>query len=260
MYFVQASLFIFGLLIGSFLNAIIYRLPRDLSMLTRSQCPKCNNTISWFDNIPLLSYVFLKGKCRHCHIKIPIHYPMIELLTGLISLSFAYSLLQSNGLMTYSFYFSIACVFICHFVIDLQHKILPNELNIYLLILFIFYSLFFYPWQYWVLGGAIGLLFPLGVTMMFYYLRGKVGLGGGDIKLYGILGIYLGPIGISQTIFLSCFLGAIIGVLLIATRRIAKDQPLSFGPFILVIATWQIFFSHSFQKFSQKLLLFYLPS
>tara|TARA_Y100000385_G_C12606192_1_gene430945 strand:- start:190 stop:516 length:327 start_codon:yes stop_codon:yes gene_type:complete len=101
--------------------------------------------------------------------------------------------------------------------------------------------------MYWLMGGAIGFLGPLIVTWVFYKLRGQIGLGGGDIKLFGILGLLLGPVGIMHNIFMSCFVGAIIGILLIATKRMNKDTALAFGPYIIVVASFQIYFPNYFK-------------
>jgi len=109
-----------------------------------------------------------------------------------------------------------------------------------------------YFWPHWVIGGAVGFGGPLLVTWLFYKIRGQVGLGGGDIKLYGILGLYLGPMGIMLTIFLSCFVGAVVGLTLIAFKKTSKDRPMAFGPAILMVAAFQIYFpkyAHYIQSF-----------
>ena len=180
-------------------------------------------------NIPVLSYVFLKGKCYFCGVKISLQYPIIELLTGFASLYFAPKLLTIEGLYNYSFYFSVFCVFLVHFIIDLRHKILPDGLNVYLFLLFICYSFFHYSWVYSLSGFLIGLLFPLSVAYAFYKLKGVEGLGGGDIKLFGVLGVFLGPIGVLQNLFLSCILGTIIGGFLIALGKAQKIQAFLLG-------------------------------
>jgi leader peptidase (prepilin peptidase)/N-methyltransferase len=136
-------------------------------------------------------------------------------------------------------------------MIDLQHQILPDSVNIYLACLFLMVSVTSQSWKYWLFGGAIGVGFPLLVTWMFYKLRGQIGLGGGDIKLYGALGLYLGPLGIIHNIFLSCFLGAIIGLFLIGFKVIKKENPIPFGPFILIISLIQIFFADWFEHLTQ---------
>ena len=117
-----------------------------------------------------------------------------------------------------------------------------DSLNIYLLVLILSYSAFNFPWTYWLIGGTIGFCAPLAVTWLFYKLRGQIGLGGGDIKLFGILGLYFGPVGIIFCIFLSCFLGALIGLTLIGIGKLTKEKPMAFGPAILIVAAFQIFF------------------
>lgn len=235
--------FVFGSLIGSFLNVVIYRLPRELSVVTpRSSCPKCKHMIKWYENIPMLSYIFLRGKCSSCGTKISIRYPLIELLTGLFAYFLAPTSLYLPELINFIFYFSIAAVFLSHILIDIEHQLLPDKLNLYLLIVILPYVVLNYSLYHWLIGGAIGFLGPLGVTYLFYKLRGQIGLGGGDIKLFGILGLILGPLGVMNNIFMSCMLGSIIGVGLIVLKKLDRDKPFAFGPFIIIAASIQIFF------------------
>lgn len=234
---------IFGLLIGSFLNVVILRLPQKKDIVkTRSACPKCGNQLKWYHNIPVISFLFLRGKCSFCGTRISWRYPLIEMLTGLIAYWLAPAEYNAASITQFLFFFTIACVFICHFMIDLDHHLLLDSLNLYLLAVLLSYAIFHFSWQYWVLGGAIGFGAPLVVTWLFYKIRGQIGLGGGDIKLYGILGVFLGPIGIMFTIFLSCFIGALFGVLLISMKKMTKDKPMAFGPAIILVAAFQIFF------------------
>jgi prepilin signal peptidase PulO-like enzyme (type II secretory pathway) len=239
----QFYAFIFGCLIGSFLNVVILRLPAGKNLVSdRSCCPSCGTQLKWYHNIPLVSFTFLRGKCGYCRSRISWRYPLIELFTGLVSFWIFPDQLNLENLGIYLYFFSIACVFICHFFIDLDHQLLLDKLNIYLLILIIPYSLFTYHWLHWLLGGAFGFGVPLFVTWLFYKIRGQVGLGGGDIKLFGILGLLLGPMGIFFTIFLSCFVGAVIGLLMILLKKMTKENPMPFGPAILLVAAFQIFF------------------
>ena len=243
--FLSIYFFIFGLLIGSFMNVVILRLPvkKDL-VKARSACPKCGTQLKWYHNIPLFSYLFLRGKCAFCGTRISWRYPLIELLVGLIAFWLMPEVLNAETIANFLFYFSIACIFICHFVIDLEHHLLLDSLNLYLLAIFLSFSVIYFSWEYYVIGGAIGFGAPLAVTWVFYKLRGQVGLGGGDIKLYGVLGIFLGPMGVIFTIFLSCFVGAIFGGILIGLNKMTKDKPMAFGPSILLVAAFQIFFPH----------------
>jgi leader peptidase (prepilin peptidase)/N-methyltransferase len=237
----------FGLLVGSFLNALIYRLPRDINIaLPRSSCPNCKKLIYWYENIPVLSFIFLRGKCSGCQTKISMQYPLIELLSGLAAMFLAPSDLSSQSVFTFLFYFGVFSAFLVHFIVDLKHQILPDSVNIYLACLFFAVSLVNRHWTFWLIGSSIGLGFPLLVSWAFYKLRGQIGLGGGDIKLYAALGLYLGPLGIIHNIFLSCFLGAVIGVLLMVFKIIKRENPIPFGPFIILVGFVQIFFENWF--------------
>ncbi len=234
---------IFGLLVGSFLNVVILRVPRNQSIVKpRSSCPKCHKQIKWYENLPLVSYILLRGKCSRCKAKISWRYPLIEALVGLISLFLAPSSLNVEAWLSYIFYFSLACVFLAHFVIDVEHQLLPDKINLFFLIISIPYVLTNFPLYHWLVGGVIGFLGPLGVTYFYYKLRGQLGLGGGDIKFFGILGLILGPVGILNNIFMSCMLGSIVGVVMILSKKLDKDVPFAFGPFIIIVASLQIFF------------------
>lgn len=245
--FLKVYGFIFGSIVGSFLNVVIYRLPLKKNLVTpRSACPKCGTQLKWFHNIPILSYVFLTGKCGFCKTGIPLRYPLIEILTGLLALWLAPTSLSPEQLLYFFFHFGIGAVFICHFFIDLDHHLLLDSLNLYLLALVFSFVVLTFHWQYWLVGGAIGFLAPLLVTWLFYKIRGQIGLGGGDIKLFGILGLYLGPLGIVYNIFFSCMIGAISGIILILLRKMDRSKPMAFGPFIIIVAAWQIFFPELF--------------
>lgn len=231
------------MMIGSFLNVVILRLPAKKDLVrARSACPQCGSQLRWYHNIPVFSFLFLRGKCGFCGGKISWRYPLIEMLTGLIAYFLFPDYIDSTSLAIFSFQFSVACIFICHFFIDLDHQLLLDSLNLYLLAIVLPYVFFTYHWNFWLIGGIIGFGGTLLVTWLFYKIRGQIGLGGGDIKLYGILGLLLGPVGITFNIFLSCFVGALIGITLIALKKTTKDKPLPFGPSILLVASFQIYF------------------
>lgn len=234
---------IFGLLIGSFLNVVIYRLPRKMSIVTpRSKCPSCGHVVSWYENIPVISYIFLKGKCSECGIKISKQYPLVEMSMGIAAFLLAPADLSFPSISLFIFNFSIISVFLAHILIDLEHHLLLDKLNIYLLLIILPYAIMNYDLFYWLVGGLIGFLGPYLVSEVYFKLRGIDGLGGGDIKLYGILGIILGPLGIVQNIFLSCAFGAIVGLSLIILKKMQRTTHYAFGPFIIVIAFLQIYF------------------
>lgn len=244
--------FIYSALFGSFLNVVIYRLPRQIDMVFKSSsCPQCSHKIRWYELFPIFSFLFMRGKCSACKTKISWRYPITELLTALMGLYLAPPTWTFDNIIMFSFYFITFSIFICHFQIDLEHKILPDLLNLLLFSLFLSYAVIYSDWKFWLAGGLIGLLFPLTVTWIFYLLRGQVGLGGGDIKLFGILGIFLGTEMILKNIFLSCFLGSIVGGILIMTKKMDKNNPIAFGPFILIVAFLQVFFPRIFEYFNQ---------
>lgn len=239
---------LFGSLVGSFLNVIIYRVPKNLSVVTpRSKCPKCSHKISWYENIPVISFLFLKGKCKKCKTKIPTEYVLVEILMGIFAYLLIPQYIHLNSMIEFIFYFSTASVFVCHFIIDVKYQILPDKINLYFLVTTIIYSLLFRDMVQVLMGGAVGFLLPYGVTYLFYKIRGVVGLGGGDIKLFGILGLILGPIGIVQNMFFSCAIGAICGLILILMKKMKSENPLAFGPFIILGATLQIYLPNIFK-------------
>lgn len=233
-----------GAAIGSFLNVVIYRLPRGEDIVfKRSHCPKCKTKIKWYNNIPLLSFLILRGKCSECRTKISWRYFLVELLVGISALYFYHHfVLRFGSYGDFVFYFVVFCLFVCHFFIDIDHQILPDSINIVLLVLLGGYAIFHFSLNHWLIGAAVGFLGPLTVTWLFYKLRGQIGLGGGDIKLYGILGFYLGPFDILRNIFLSCFVGTFVILVLMGLKRVSKDDPVAFGPSIIFISVWQIFF------------------
>lgn len=235
--------FVLGSLVGSFLNVVIYRMPREQSVVKpRSKCPNCGKLVYWYENIPILSWLFLKGRCSSCQSKISIRYPLIELLMGVLAFILAPSDLTTDEIVKFIFYFSIISVFVAHFFIDIEHHLLLDKLNIYLLLIILPYTITYYPISHWLLGGVIGFFGPYIVGELYFKLRGIDGLGGGDIKLFGVLGVIFGPAGVMLNIFLSCALGALVGIILIALKRLDSETPFAFGPFILIVAAVQLFF------------------
>lgn len=249
---------LFGLIVGSFVNVLIYRVPRNLNWYSaRSACPNCQNKIYWYYNIPIFSYFFLNGKCKFCAKKISLKYPFVELIVGIASASFFYYYLADsiniyynstnvyfplNKLLDYLFYFSVFCLFLTLLFIDLEFHLLPDGLNLLLFIIITVYSVFHYSWEHWLIGGLVGFLGPLSITYIFFKIKGQIGLGGGDIKLYGILGILFGPFIIVQTLCLSSIMGLVFALVLISFKKMRRDQPFAFGPSIIVVAFCQIHF------------------
>jgi prepilin signal peptidase PulO-like enzyme (type II secretory pathway) len=242
-------------MIGSFLNVVIYRVPLGQNIVfPRSKCPNCSFQLSWFLNIPVLSFLFLKGRCYKCKQKISFQYPLVEFLCAGAGYFFFPNDFQVESIVSSFFYFATFCVFLCHLFIDIKHRLLPDSLNIFLLLVFLAFSIWRFGWVHSTLGGMVGFLMPLSITWLFYKLRGQIGLGGGDIKLFGILGLFLGVKGIIYNIFLSCWIGAIVGGSLILFKRMKKSESLAFGPYIILAASVQMFFPSQFQKFVEYVM------
>ena len=250
---------ILGLLVGSFLNVVIYRLPlmmqrewqqqcdeltgnpaQELEPFTlstpRSRCPHCNHAISALENIPVISYLVLAGKCRQCKSSISLRYPLIELLCGILS-----------GIVAYYFGFSWACLgallltwsLIALTFIDVDHQLLPDSITLPLLWFGIFFNLFgtYVDLQTSVIGAIAGYLSLWLVFHSFRLATGKEGMGYGDFKLLAALGAWIGWSFLPTIILLSSLVGAIVGISLIALRKQHRDVPIPFGPY-LAAAGW----------------------
>ncbi len=252
---VIASIFVFilGLVVGSFLNVVIYRLPRDLSVVKpRSCCPGCQTPIEWNQNIPVISYLILRGKCRKCSSPISWQYPVVELLTGFLfwaswrGLGFdAFAIISQIRIWT----FISICISIAF--IDLEHRIIPDELSLG-------GWLFGALTCYWDFRNGMGnLIFSSLGGFGFFFLfaivyekiTGRNGLGGGDIKFMGTIGIFLGFGGIWSSLILSSVIGVIVGVIYAWFQKKRKENILRtaipYGPFLVMGALAELFFEFS---------------
>ncbi len=231
---------LFGLMWGSFLAALVYRIPHDKAFkLDRSHCPHCNALISWFHNLPLISFFILRGRCASCSAKISWQYPLIEGLSGCLFVLIAYRAPEIPELFFLSAFVSLGLLII---FIDFNHKIIPNEINLVLALIMGAYSFYRFPLLYGLQGLAVGGGATFFVSYLYFLWRKKIGLGGGDIKLFAGLGLFLGPIGIIENIFLSSFSGALIGGLFQIAIPQLRGSAIPFGPFIVISAFVQIFF------------------
>lgn len=230
----QLLIFTYGLLIGSFLNVCIYRIPREENIaFPSSHCPNCNTNLKWYDNIPLLSYIILKGKCRYCDTNISSQYPMIELLNAIIYLLLFY---KFNLSIDFIFYALIASTLIVVTIIDLKEMIIPDSLVITLLVLSILHKATNYIIHKTPINiiDSLGALLIAGGIFLLIVILSRGGMGGGDVTLIGALGFILGIKYITLTIFLSFVLGGLISVFLLATKLKTRKDPVPFGPFIVL--------------------------
>ena len=225
---------VFGLVFGSFLNVVIHRLPRDMS-LTRppSSCPGCGARIKPYDNIPVLSYIILRGKCRACGRKISLEYPAVEALTaaGFLLVHFVVAPAPSLAFVAGA---GFTCALIALGVIDYHHQILPEAITLPGLVLALAYAFFRGgpAFRGALLGAVVGAGFLLVVYGAYILIRKKEGLGMGDVTMMLMVGAYLGPMRTLLTLILGSFVGALVGVLLILRKGKDLQFALPFGTFL----------------------------
>ena len=189
--FTFATVFIFGLLFGSFLNAVIHRVPLGVDIFRRSFCPQCGKQIRWYHNVPVVSWLVLRGRCRDCAEPIPVRYPLVELAGGL----FAVMAVAKWGLSLSALSMTMFCyLMLVLALIDVDHRILPNVINLPFTVVGIALS-FFDPRIYWldsVLGAVLGGGLLYGTAWLYLKARGKEGMGMGDVKMMLLVGAFLG--------------------------------------------------------------------
>lgn len=241
-YLIEFLTFIFGLCIGSFLNVCIYRLPESKSIVhPRSMCPNCGALIRFYDNIPILSYVALKGKCRHCETSISFRYPVIELMSGI----FAVGVFLKYGITfeTAIYYAFVAALLVITFI-DIDHQIIPDVITLPGIPIF-FAASFALP-EITAVESILGILIGGGslfsVAWLYHLLTKKEGMGGGDIKLLAMMGAIIGWPGVLFTIFVASAVGTVSGMLLMLKNRKTMKLAIPFGPFLAIGATAYIFF------------------
>ncbi|EKP0304181.1 prepilin peptidase [Aeromonas veronii] len=253
--------FLFSLMIGSFLNVVIHRLPIMLErewqaeyrgyfspdegataperynlMVPRSACPHCGHAITALENIPLLSWLWLKGRCRDCQTPISARYPLVELLTALLSVAVAMVITPGWGTLAALL---LTWVLVALTFIDLDKMLLPDQLTLPLLWGGLLFNLAggFVPLADAVIGAMAGYLVLWSLYWAFKLLTGKEGMGYGDFKLLAALGAWLGWQALPIILLLSSLVGAVIGISLIALQKHHQGKPIPFGPY-LAIAGW----------------------
>lgn len=234
--------FLFGSILGSFLNVCIYRIPLKQSIVKpASACPHCGRKIRFYDNIPLISYLLLRGRCRYCRGPISIQYPVVELVTGLLS---AVLMILFGPGLHYLLLLAFACSLVAISFIDLQHQVIPDVISIPGIILGFIGSLFILPVG-WV-DSLIGILAGGGsfylIALFFEKIKGREGMGGGDIKLIAMIGAWMGWRGLPFIILISSLTGLVLGggSLLLSHRGFQARIP--FGPFLALGALIFLFF------------------
>lgn len=233
--------FVFGAVVGSFLNVCIYRMPLDQSVVSPgSRCVGCGTAIRWYDNIPVISWLLLRGRCRFCQAPFSFRYPLVELITAVLSLLLfmKYGLSPSYGVM---FLFCAALIVITF--IDFDHQIIPDELSLPGIVLG-FISSFFLPEPSWI-SSLLGAVAGWGSLALIFYgylwLTGREGMGGGDAKLLAMMGAFLGLQAIPFIIFASSLVGSVAGLSIMAVQRKDRHLAIPFGPYLALGALLYIF-------------------
>jgi len=255
LFFAYIFVFITGICIGSFLNVCIHRLPLEKSVIhPPSACPKCSHQIKWYENLPLLSYIILGGKCSSCKVPISIRYPFVELIAGIFSI-------LSFIKFGFTPFFFIYTIFIYSLIvitfIDFDHQIIPDVISLPGIILGFLFS--FIPggitWSDSLTGILLGGGIFYAVAFLFYFLFKKEGMGGGDIKLLAMIGAFLGWKSVPFVIFASALVGAVAGISFIILTKSEKGIPIPYGPYLAIAALIYLFYGERIVSFYLQYLL-----
>ena len=242
-WFAIAATAAYGLVLGSFLNVVIHRLPRGMSLLRpRSHCPACGAPVCWYDNVPVLSFLALGGRCRACRAAISPRYPLVELATGillaLVVVRFGVTLVGVEAAVLVLLLVPLA-------LIDLEHHLLPDALTLPGIVAGAAFSAAggLVSWRTALLGAVVGGAVPYLVIVVYRLVRGVEGMGLGDVKLLAMAGAFLGWQGVLLTLGIGSCVGAAVGLALIACGRAGRDTELPFGVFLSAAALVVLFFA-----------------
>ena len=256
-YFIFTLVFVWGLAIGSFINVLIYRLPEGEDIVIKpSHCMTCGQRIKFYDLIPVFSYLFLRGKCRHCGEKISIQYPLIELLTAisLVGIYYKFGWIYTPGvyqtvppaqIINLIAMMVLVGMFIAVFFIDLKHYIIPNEIIIFGIATGLIFAILkgfnYYNWNYhWIslkdagLGFLVGGLTFLLIVIIGEWLMKAEAMGMGDVKLMAVVGLFLGLKLTILAMFMAFIIGSIVSIFLLVTKIKGRKDQIPFGPFIVI--------------------------
>jgi len=242
--YIYFIVFIFGAIVGSFLNVCIYRIPRRRSIIfPSSRCPHCNSPISALDNIPILSYVMLGGRCRECRARISIRYPVVELLNAVLYTAVLWRIGPGPSAVAYMVFVSAMVVIT---FIDLDFQIIPDSITLpgilagLALSLFLLIDPFSRMESLGLVNGAAGMLLGGGLFYLIAVLS-RGGMGGGDIKMMGMVGSFLGWKAVLMTTFIASLTGAVVGVMLMVLKGRGRKTRIPFGPFLALGALLSLF-------------------
>ena len=260
------TIFVFGTVIGSFLNVCIWRLPRDESLLKPgSHCPKCDTHIAWYDNIPIVSYILLRAKCRYCAEPISIRYPLVEALTGAL---FVCLYLKFSLSIALAVYCALVASFIVVTFVDLEHYIIPDEITfggigvglvLSLIVRHIPGDGFIVTKPLEAISGGVLFAGTIYLLDQFSYLVFKKrGMGGGDVKLAAVIGLFVGLRLVLPVILVASVVGSVIGIAVLAIRRQKEDDPshyIPFGPYLVFGTIIVLFFGENMLEFWRNMVM-----
>lgn len=253
-YFQLSAIFVMGAVFGSFLNVCIYRLPRGESILwPRSYCPGCKHTISAFENIPVLSFLFLRGKCRRCKHEIPVRYPLVEILTGFLLLL----VWHFFGWSLSAIHYGVLILFLLPIsFIDINTRLILNVLTFPGILAGLLLAAFVEDVTIWqsVIGLLLGGGFLWGIGLLGEFMFKQESMGGGDVKLGAMIGAFLGA-EVIIALFLAFFLALPVIALGLSTKKLQLGSKLPFGPFIALAATIIVFWGDIFYDFYFSLFI-----
>ncbi len=242
-------LFLTGIVFGSFFNVVGLRIPNGESIVKpRSACPKCKHTLTAAELIPIISYLFQQGKCKNCGEPISPLYPVVEFVTGLLFTVTPMFVGWSGETVVALTLISMLMII---FVSDIHYMIIPDKVLAFFAVLFVIERLFvpLNPWWDSLVGAAAG----FGMLLLIAVLS-KGGMGGGDIKLFAVIGFVLGVKGTVLAFFLSCLVGAVLGIIFIIAGKAKKGKPIPFGPYICVGTLIAYFFGQQLIEMYVRLL------
>lgn len=242
--------FLLGLLITSFTNVVGLRVPVGESIVhPRSHCPTCGHVLGPLELTPVLGYVVLGGKCRSCGQAISIKYPALELLGGVL---YAYAFWQFGWSMELALTLTLTSLLFILTMSDLAYMLIPNKILLFFLPIALIVR-YLSPLENWynpIIGGIVGF-----VLLFVIFLASRRGMGAGDVKLFGLLGIFLGPFHVVIALFVSAFVGSVIGLTLLGTGRVRRKQPIPFVPSIAIGTLLTYYFADDWVSWYLDLLL-----
>jgi leader peptidase (prepilin peptidase)/N-methyltransferase len=249
----EGPAFVWGLLCGSFLNVLIHRLPRGESPWRgRSHCPHCRRTVRWFENVPVVSFLFLGGRCAGCRKPISWRYPAVELATAVLALVCVRHFGPTGQAAAYFLFLATLLAIAC---IDWGHMIIPDELSLGVIPVGLVLAATVLPigLRQAFFGALAGAGFVWVVARAYRRFRGVEGMGFGDVKMAGMIGVFLGPLQVLLTIFVAAFLGSLFGAVLLARGGTRKSM-VAFGTFLAAGAALCLFFGDAVRVWYVALL------